>query len=112
MSTAGTYNYHPKVAHPNTIFPQMTSGEYQPHFYFGGSQIPIGLGHIHGSGISHPLSGLDTGFRTPHKFTMDQHREKTPSFAADGSVNGRGIRTTHEKHKNIMVPSYMPSMNR
>lgn len=112
MSTAGIYNYHPKVAHQTTIFPQMTSGEYQPAFYFGGSQVPLSLGHIHGSGLRHPLHGIDTGFRTPHTFTMDQHRLTTPSFSVDGSVNGQGIRTTLEKHKNIMIPQHMPSLQR
>lgn len=38
MSTP--YLYHPKVLHAGEILPQMTSGEYQPAFYFGGSQVP------------------------------------------------------------------------
>ena len=112
MSTAGTYGYHPKIEHPNHIFHQMTSGEYQPAFHFGGSQVPVSLGHVHGSGISHPLHGIDTGFRTPHRFTRELHSKMTPSFSVDGSVNGKGIRTTHEKHKNIMLPTYMPSMHK
>ena len=59
MSTSGFYNYHPKVAHPTTIFPQMESGGFQTPFFFGGSQVPVNLGLATGS-----------GFRTSHKFTV------------------------------------------
>ena len=112
MSTAGIYNYHPKVEHPHTIFPQMTSDTHQPAFFFGGSQVPVSLGHIHGSGLKHPIHGIDTGFRTPHRFSLDEMKKSTPSFSVDGSVNGKGIRTTMEKHKNIMLPQYMGSLQR
>ena len=112
MSTAGIYGYYPKVEHPNHIFPQMASASHQPEFHFGGSQVPVSLGHIHGHGITHSLSGIDTGFRTPHRFTMDEHRLTSPSFNTEGSVNGRGIRTTMEKHKNIMIPQYMASLQK
>lgn len=112
MSTAGIYNYHPKVEHPHEIFPQMASAGHQPAFHFGGSQVPIALGHMHGSGLKQPLHGIDSGFRTPHSFTMEKHKLMSPSFAVDGSVNGKGIRTTMDKHKNIMIPQYMSSLNK
>lgn len=47
------YLYNPKVLHSRETFPQMTSNEYQPPFYFGGSQVPDAFG-MHpntGSGI-------------------------------------------------------------
>jgi hypothetical protein len=110
MSTAGIYNYHPKVEHPSHIFPQMKSDTQQPSFHFGGSQVPVALGHIHGSGFKAPVHGIDSGFRTQHKFSLQQHKITTPSFTVDGSVNGKGIRTTIEKHKNIMLPQYMSSL--
>ena len=51
MSSSGTYNYWPKVNHPDKMFIQMESGGSQKPFFFGGSQIPLALG-INGSGIS------------------------------------------------------------
>jgi hypothetical protein len=55
MSASGTYSYWPKVNNPNAQFIQMTSGEYQPPFFFGGSQIPMSLnGNGRGNGISGP----------------------------------------------------------
>jgi hypothetical protein len=51
MSTSGTYNYWPKVNHPDKMFIQMESGGSQKPFFFGGSQVPLALG-INGSGIS------------------------------------------------------------
>jgi len=38
-----SYNYNPKVEHPNSMLPQMVSEGFKPHFYFGGSQIPIAI---------------------------------------------------------------------
>ena len=39
---AGTYNYHPNIAHQGAfIHNQMSSS--QPSFFFGGSQVPINL---------------------------------------------------------------------
>ena len=111
MSTAGIYNYHPKVEHPDKVFPQMASASHQPPFHFGGSQVPVSLGHIHGKGIHQPIHGIDSGFRTPHRFTMEQHRMIDPSFSVDGSVSGKGTRVTLEKHKNIMIPQYMASLH-
>ena len=112
MSAAGIYGYYPKVEHPDHIFPQMASASHQPGFHFGGSQVPVSLGHIHGSGLTHSLSGIDTGFRTPHRFTMDEHRFTSPSFATEGSVNGRGIRCTTDKQQKIMIPQYMASLHK
>lgn len=51
MSSSGTYNYWPKVNHPDKMFIQMESGGSQKPFFFGGSQIPLAKG-INGSGIS------------------------------------------------------------
>jgi len=52
MSTAGIYNYHPKVEHPNKIFSQMESQSQQPSFYFGGSQVELyEQNNIHGDGL-------------------------------------------------------------
>ena len=36
--------YNPKVSNPNAMLSQMKSGELQPPFYFGGSQVPVDLG--------------------------------------------------------------------
>ena len=47
MSTAGFYNYRPKVEHPNQLFHQMDSDTLRPTFYFGGSQVPVNLGIEH-----------------------------------------------------------------
>lgn len=41
---SGFYNVHMKVLHPNKVLPQMTSGGFQPPFYFGGSNVPTVLG--------------------------------------------------------------------
>jgi hypothetical protein len=59
MSTSGTYNYHPKVAHPNKVFYQMKSESQQPHFTFGASQTDLYERHkINGSGIKDNHSNL------------------------------------------------------
>lgn len=91
MSTSGFYNYHPKVAHPTTIFPQMESGGFQTPFFFGGSQVPVNLGLATGS-----------GFRTSHKFTNDKIKTL--------DMQGRGIKTTMDKHNRIMMPKHMASI--
>lgn len=83
---SGFYNYHPKVNHPNEIFPQMESGGFQPHFYFGGSQVPTALG-IKGN-----------GFMTHHCVSTHQ------------DTRGQGLKSQklyHEKHQNILLPRYM-----
>jgi hypothetical protein len=83
---SGFYNYWPKVNHPNEIFPQMESGEYQPPFFFGGSQVPTALG-IKGNGLL-----------THHHVSTQQ------------PTCGQGIisqKTHHEKHHRIIMPRYM-----
>ena len=86
MSSAGIYNYHPKVAHPNKVFKQMTSGGFQTPFYFGGAQVPSTLGFQ----TSEPM-------RVSHEFTSDKMEGM--------GLGKRGIQqTTHEKHTKIMLP--------
>ena len=93
MSTAGIYNYHPKVEHPHKVFPQMTSDEYQPPFYFGASQVPINLGIKTGSGI-----------HTPYISHIDHMRRM--------SAHGRGIGTTIQKNHKIYLPKHMNTLRR
>lgn len=87
MSTAGTYNYHPKVAQPGKVFYQMESGGYQPAFFFGGSQIPIGLEiqrpEMHSPYVSH----------------------KDIQYAM--TLQGRGIHTTVQKANKIFLASHL-----
>jgi hypothetical protein len=52
-----SYNYNPKVTHPNKIFLQMTSGGFQTPFFFGGSQVPVDLGLIT---PKHPFEDLNS----------------------------------------------------
>lgn len=86
MSTAGIYNYHPKVNEPNKVFSQMTSGGFQSPFYFGGAQTPIALGFS----TSEPT-------RVSYDFTTDK--------MAGMGLGKRGVQeTTHEKHTKIMLP--------
>lgn len=59
MSTAGIYNYHPKVANPDKVYYQMKSESQQPSFFFGGSQVAIYDDHkINGSGIKDHHSNM------------------------------------------------------
>jgi len=88
MSSSGTYNYHPKVAHPNAIFTQMTSDGFQKPFYFGGSQVPISLGIKTESGVSTPY------------VSHTQHSKHL-------GTQGRGIETTVQKNHNIFLPKHM-----
>jgi hypothetical protein len=87
MSTAGIYNYHPKVEHPDKIFPQMKSTTEQPPFFFGGSQVPINLGIKTGSGV---------------KTTYKTHKERQQ----DLDMNGRGISTTATMNHKIHIPKH------
>jgi len=85
MSTAGIYNYHPKVAQPNKVFYQMTSGGFQSPFYFGGAQ-------------THTALGFSTSTPTPisYDFTSDK--------MAGMGLGKRGVQeTTHEKNTKIML---------
>ena len=92
MSTAGTYGYHPKVEHPDSVLYQMDSN--QPSFYFGGSQVPINL-HLDSHG---------SGFRTPHKFSFDKIK--------DLGDNRKFNKTTIEKYSNIRLPKHMFGIKR
>jgi len=92
MSTSGIYNYHPKVDNPNKIFIQMQSGEFQAPFYFGGSQVPVNLGTIHGS-----------GFRSQYKSAVDTI--KNVPMKEHGL--GCGLQTTHRKNDNIRIPKLL-----
>jgi hypothetical protein len=55
--------YNPKVAHPymSNNIPQMRSEEFQPAFFFGGSQVPNDLmlkpNTFSGSGLHNYLDG-------------------------------------------------------
>jgi hypothetical protein len=92
MSTAGIYNYHPKVVHPNKVFGQMDSDWVQPSWYFGGSQIPVNLG-IGGS-----------GFKTHYKSSIKRDKLKL------GRLNG--MTTSVDKHSKIMLPYKGSGMSR
>jgi len=93
MSTAGIYNYHPKVEHPNKVFPQMTSDGFQPPFFFGGSQVPVNLGIATGSGI-----------HTPYISHIDHMKAL--------SAKGRGIETTVQKQHKIYLPKHMKTIKK
>ena len=93
MSTAGIYNYHPKVDNPLSSFPvQMESGGYQSPFYFGGSQIPISLGLDH-----HSIH------RTSYTSAHDDIARETMK----GHGLGVGLKTTSRKTDNIRLSKYM-----
>jgi len=53
--------YNPKVSNPylSNNIPQMRSTDFQPQFFFGGSQVPSSLGTykpIVGTGLTNKLS--------------------------------------------------------
>ena len=63
------YLYNPKVLHAGDILPQMTSNEYQPQYYFGGSQVPDALKtehHTIGKGIYKKVQKTITGKGVKH----------------------------------------------
>ena len=93
MSTAGIYNYHPKVEHPNKVFSQMTSDGFQPPFYFGGSQVPVNLGISTGSGI-----------HTPYISHIDHMKAL--------SCKGRGLETTVQKNHKIYLPKHIKTIKK
>jgi hypothetical protein len=98
MSTSGIYNYHPKVAHPNAVFPvQMASDTEQPPFFFGGSQVPVNLGFMSGSGILKPG-------KKPYKSSVRVKEEQT--------AMGRGLSATPSKHSKIFLSKGMPSLRK
>lgn len=92
MAVSGIYNYHPKVDNPNKIFYQMESGEFQKPFYFGGSQVPINLGTIKGS-----------GFRDMYKPSSNDLK----FIHMKGHGLGLGLKTTHRKNDNIRRPKLL-----
>jgi hypothetical protein len=93
MSTAGIYNYRPKVEHPNKIFHQMTSDGFQTPFFFGASQVPTDLNIATGSGIHTPYIS-----HTKHMELM--------------STKGRGIGTTVQKYHKIYLPKHMRTIKK
>lgn len=93
MSTAGIYNYHPKVEHPNSVLPQMTSDGFQTPFFFGGSQVPVNLGIATGSGIHTPYIS-----HVSHMKAL--------------GTQGRGIETTVQKNHKIYLPKHMKTIKK
>jgi hypothetical protein len=89
MSTAGIYNYNPKVNNPKKTFVQMESGGFQAPFYFGGSQVPIMNPDLIGS-----------GFRTHYEFSQDSAKK----VRAKGHGLGLGLQTTVKKNNTIKIP--------
>lgn len=83
-----SYNYNPKVEHPNSVLPQMKSEGFKPPFYFGGSQVPLALnGYIEGS-----------GFRTSYKSSLKESRP------VKGTGFGVGLKTTTSLHGSAKIP--------
>jgi hypothetical protein len=89
MSTAGIYNFRPKVAQPHKIFQQMRSDQEMPAFFFGGSQVPIQLG-----------IPRDGSHQSEYKQTMKKVKEM--------SISGNGIKTHYEHTQKIIMPKHMP----
>lgn len=80
---SGFYNVHPTIGEFPAKFPGMDS--QQPPFFFGGSQVPLNLGIMKG-----------TGMHTPYESHMDKKRQLP--------MSGRGTKTTASKHHNIILP--------
>ena len=78
---SGTYNYNPKVEHPNNIFLQSASDGGRP-FYFGASQVPIMLN------------------LPDHSITRKEEFTK-------GYMEGKGLTGQMTKSSNIRMPGYM-----
>jgi hypothetical protein len=66
MSTAGIYNYHPNVEHQGAFLNNQMKSHQKP-FFFGASQVPIGLmQELNGSQGHYDIDGQ--GFNsTTHK---------------------------------------------
>lgn len=82
MSTAGIYNYHPKVQNADKVLPQMASACHQPPFFFGGSQVPLITGQL-----PNKLHNTYKDSRERPKYKL----QRVPS-------------TSVEKHLKIMIP--------
>jgi len=99
MSSSGIYSYWPKVNNPNTNFIQMTSGEYQPAFFFGGSQVPVNLNldtqRINGNGI--------------HNYKSHVHMSEELPVSCK---SGRGLSTTASKSGKIFLPKHLASIHK
>ena len=93
MSTAGIYNYRPKVEHPNKMFIQMTSDGFQKPFFFGGSQVPVNLGIATGS-----------GFHTPYVSHVE-HMKALPATK-------RGTEMTVQKNHKVYLPKSMKGIKK
>ena len=91
MSTAGIYNYRPKVDNPNANFHQMDSDTSRPPFFFGGSQVPVNLNIMH-----------NTGLRTNYTTT----NEHTNNLQMKGNGLGVGLKTLSHKNDNIKLNKY------
>ena len=91
MTTAGIYNYHPKVEYPNSILPQMASDANRP-FYLGASQIPLALGIDNNSNIKNSyVSSIDN----------------INNIKMKGHGLGLGLQTTMKKSNNIKLAKYI-----
>jgi hypothetical protein len=99
MSTSGTYSYWPKVNNPNAQFVQMTSGEYQPPFFFGGSQIPLAMS-MSGNGLQH---------------TQIPGRPKYTIKPIYNDINGKGLDhaslATSLHNDKIYIPKHLSSIH-
>jgi hypothetical protein len=92
MTTAGIYNYHPKVDNPNETFVQMTSDTFQPPFYFGASQVPINLNYDH---------------HLPKRYQYEFSQNGINGIPMKGHGLGLGLKTTHRKNDNIRLAKLM-----
>lgn len=105
MSASGTYSYWPKVNNPNTQFIQMTSGEYQPPFFFGGSQIPHALGIMNGSGLDQPRIPEGRPRYTVRPIYKDEWNNE---------IRGRGIDNqllaVSDHNEKIYIPKHLSTL--
>ena len=110
MSASGTYAYWPKVNNPNSQFVQMTSGEYQPPFFFGGSQIPLAMNGSFGS------AGGGAGLQ----HTQIPGRPKYTVKPIYNDINGKGMKGCGLDHASletslhndkIYIPKHLASMH-
>ncbi len=109
MSSSGTYSYWPKVNKPESVFVQMKSGEYQPPFYFGASQIPHDLG-MRGSGI---VRTLPNGM----KITEPDYRDRGPAgprvenpFIIGRSISHHTSLALSDHADKIYIPKHLSSV--